>query len=90
MTLLNNTPSYSAAPATIRGILRVFLRSLGRLINTGIARVIAHREYQVNLLVLRSLSDKELRDIGLARSEIGEGLAEAAKFRNQMQKPEQA
>jgi len=89
MTMLNNTPSYSVAPTTVRGTLRFLLRSLARLINTWIARVIAHREYQANLIILRSLSDKELRDIGLARSEIGEGLAEAAKFRNQRQKSEQ-
>jgi uncharacterized protein YjiS (DUF1127 family) len=60
------------------------------LINTWIASVIAHREYQANLAILRRLSDRGLRDIGLARSEIGEGLAEAAKFRNQMQKSKQA
>ena len=86
MTMLNNTSSYSAAPAAIRGAVR----SLARLINGFVAGVIAHREYQANLVILRSLSDRELRDIGLNRSEIGEGLAEAAKFRNQMQQSEQA
>jgi uncharacterized protein YjiS (DUF1127 family) len=90
MTILNNTSSYSAAPAASRGAVRLFLRSLARLINTWIASVIAHREYQANLAILRRLSDRGLRDIGLARSEIGEGLAEAAKFRNQMQKSKQA
>jgi len=88
MTMLNNTSSYSAAPAAIRGAVRFLLRSLARLINRFVAGVIAHREYQANLVILRSLSDRELRDIGLNRSEIGEGLAEAAKFRNQMQQPE--
>jgi uncharacterized protein YjiS (DUF1127 family) len=88
MTMLNNTSSYSAAPAAIRGAVRFLLRSLARLINRFVAGVIAHREYQANLVILRSLNDRELRDIGLNRSEIGEGLAEAAKFRNQMQQPE--
>ena len=31
--------------------------------------------------VLRSLTDRELRDIGLDRGRIGDGLAEAAKDR---------
>lgn len=90
MTMLNNTSNYSTAPAVIRVAVRFLLRSLARLINRFVAGMIAHREYQANLVILRSLSDRELRDIGLNRNEIGEGLAEAAKLRNQMQKSEQA
>jgi uncharacterized protein YjiS (DUF1127 family) len=83
MTMLNNISSYSAAPAASRA-LRFLLISLARMINFVIAGVIAHRAYQADLLILRSLNDRELRDIGLVRSEIGEGLAEAAKFRNRL------
>jgi uncharacterized protein YjiS (DUF1127 family) len=90
MTMLNNTSGYSTAPAAIYVAVRFLQRSLARLINRFVAGVIAHREYQANFVILRSLSDRELRDIGLARSEIGEGLAEAAKSRNQMQKSEHA
>jgi uncharacterized protein YjiS (DUF1127 family) len=85
MTTLNSTSSYSAAPAAIRGAIRIFLRSMARLMNGFVARLIAHREYQASSVILRNFTDKELRDIGLVRSEIGEGLAEAAKFRNRMQ-----
>jgi uncharacterized protein YjiS (DUF1127 family) len=48
--------------------------------------MIAHRARQANLVILRSLSDRELRDMGLTRGEIGDGLAEAAKARLQMQR----
>jgi uncharacterized protein YjiS (DUF1127 family) len=59
---------------------------LARLINGWVAAVIAERERQANLVLLRSLSDRELRDIGLNRCEIGPGLAEAAKTRLQQQR----
>jgi uncharacterized protein YjiS (DUF1127 family) len=45
--------------------------------------MIAHREYQANLVVLRHLSDRELKDIGLHRGEIAEGLAAKARSRKQ-------
>jgi uncharacterized protein YjiS (DUF1127 family) len=61
------------------------LARLARAINRWVAAVIAHREHQANLVVLRSLSDRELKDIGLRRGEIGEALAEAAKARLRMQ-----
>ncbi|MFZ1172715.1 MAG: DUF1127 domain-containing protein, partial [Bradyrhizobium sp.] len=37
----------------------------------------ARREYQANLAVLRSLSDRELRDMGLHRGQIGPALEDA-------------
>jgi uncharacterized protein YjiS (DUF1127 family) len=86
MTILNHTSSYSAAPAGRRRPARFFLRSLARLINGWVARLIAYREYQANLVLLRSLNDRELRDMGLTRGEIGSGLAQAARFRNHMRK----
>jgi uncharacterized protein YjiS (DUF1127 family) len=85
MTMLNNAANYSATPAAIRRAIRFFMTGLGRLINGWIAAVIAHRERQANLVVLRSLSDRDLRDIGLDRCQIGEGLAEAAKARSRGQ-----
>jgi uncharacterized protein YjiS (DUF1127 family) len=90
MTMLNNTSSYSATPAAIRRAFGKFVTRLGRLINGWIAAVIAHREYQANLVVLRSLNDRELRDIGLDRGQIGEGLAEAAKTRARRQQFDRA
>jgi uncharacterized protein YjiS (DUF1127 family) len=89
MTTLNNTSSHYATPATIRRAIRFIFRGLARLINSWIAAMIAHRERQANLVVLRSLSDRELSDMGLHRCEIGEGLAEAAKVRSRNQQSSQ-
>jgi uncharacterized protein YjiS (DUF1127 family) len=61
--------------------MRFFILRLARFINGFVANVIAQRERQAQLTVLRSLNDRELMDIGLNRCEIGEGLAEAAKAR---------
>jgi len=85
MTMLGNASNYSETPTAVRRALANCVTRLARLINTGVAAVIAHREYQANLVILRSLNDRELRDIGLERNEIGQGLAEAAKARSRMQ-----
>jgi uncharacterized protein YjiS (DUF1127 family) len=86
MSMLNSTSEFSSAPFAIRRSLRVFGRSVSRAINNAIAAIIAQREQQANLTVLRKMSDRELRDIGLARSEIGAGLAQAAKERMRTQR----
>lgn len=86
MSMLNNTSDFSAAPFAIRRSLRVLVRSFFRAVNTAIAGIIAQREQQANLTILRSFSDRELRDIGLSRSQIGAGLAEAAKDRLRVQR----
>jgi uncharacterized protein YjiS (DUF1127 family) len=83
MTMLNTTSQY-AAPAIRRGAA-VALARLGRLVNNWIAAFIAHRECQANLAALRHLSDRELKDIGLYRCEIGDALAERARARQRMQ-----
>ena len=62
--------------------MRFFILRLARFINGFVANVIAQRERQAQLTVLRSLNDRDLMDIGLNRCEIGEGLAEAAKARS--------
>jgi uncharacterized protein YjiS (DUF1127 family) len=81
MSMLNGISDISSAPIAIRKSTRVFARGVFRAINTAVAVIIAQREYQANLAILRSFTDRELRDIGLERSEIGPGLAEAAKNR---------
>jgi uncharacterized protein YjiS (DUF1127 family) len=86
MSLLNHTHDFSSTPFAIRRSLRVFGRSVFRAINNVIAAIIAQREQQANLTVLRKMSDRDLRDIGLARSEIGAGLAQAAKERMRTQR----
>ena len=72
MTILNSNSNYAATPPAIRRAFGIFLARLARLINRWIAAVIAHREYQANLVVLRGFGDRELKDIGLSRGEIGE------------------
>ena len=86
MSMLNSTSEFSSAPVAIRRSLRVFARSLSRAINNAIAAIIAQREQQANLTILRKMSDRDLRDIGLARSETGAGLAQAAKERMRTQR----
>jgi uncharacterized protein YjiS (DUF1127 family) len=86
MSLLNHTSDFSSGPFAIRKSLRALGRGVFRTVNNAIAAVIAQREYQANLTVLRKMSDRELRDMGLSRSQIGAGLAEAAKERLQAQR----
>ena len=62
--------------------MRFFILRLARIINGVVAKVIAERERQAQLTVLRSLNDRQLMDVGLNRCQIGEGLAEAAKDRS--------
>jgi uncharacterized protein YjiS (DUF1127 family) len=86
MSLLNHTSDFSSGPFAIRKSLRAFGRGVFRAVNNAIAAVIAQREHQANLTVLRKMSDRELRDMGLSRSQIGAGLAEAAKERLRAQR----
>lgn len=88
MTMLNTAPRYPA-PAVRRGAA-VFLARLGRFVNRCIAAVIAHRERQASLAVLRHLSDRDLKDIGIYRCEIDGALAERAEARQRMQPSQQA
>jgi uncharacterized protein YjiS (DUF1127 family) len=89
MTIANDSSIYSSAPGAFRKMIRKATARLGRLINNWIAALIAQREYQAQLALLRSLSERELRDIGLDRSQIGEGLAEASRNRLRGQKSKQ-
>jgi uncharacterized protein YjiS (DUF1127 family) len=82
MSIANDSSIYSSAPGTIRRAIRYAGIRTGRLINHWIAALIARREYQAQLTVLRSLSDRQLSDMGLARGQIGEGLADAGRERS--------
>jgi uncharacterized protein YjiS (DUF1127 family) len=81
MSMLNSTSDFSSTPTAFRKSIKVFARSFMRVINNAVAAIIARREYYANLTILRSFTDRELRDIGLDRSRIGAGMAEAAKDR---------
>jgi hypothetical protein len=80
MTLLSSSYGYSG-----RSYVRRSFRSIGRrlfsLINGWVAAFLARRECQANLAVLRGLSDRELRDMGLYRGQVGLALEEAARYR---------
>jgi uncharacterized protein YjiS (DUF1127 family) len=88
MTMLNTTPRYAAPP--IRRGVAVFLARLGRFVNRAIAAVIAHRERQANLVALRYLGDRDLKDIGIYRCEIGDALEERAQARERIQRSQRS
>ena len=84
MSILSNITD--TTPIAVQRSTRNFARGVFRVINNFVAAIIAERERQANLAILRNLSDRELWDIGIARSQIGAGLAEAAKERALLQK----
>ena len=67
MTLLNDVAARSAAPTAMRNAIDHTTAGLAKLINNWIAGLIAQREYQANVALLRSFSDRQLKDIGLDR-----------------------
>ena len=71
MSMLNHTSDFSSATVFDTQIDQVFGRGIFRAVNTAIAVIIAQREHQASLTILRNLSDRDLRDIGLSRSQIG-------------------
>ena len=79
---LHIQPSGSTTPAIWRG----FAVSLGRLIDRWIASIIASREREAALVVLRDLGDRELKDIGIYRCKIGDTLSEIARDRTWLQR----
>lgn len=85
MTLLNHTTGYTPASGTVRTAIGYFLTRAGHLVNRFVAALIEQRARQASLALLRSFSDRELRDIGLDRCTLECGLAEAARLRLQQQ-----
>ena len=81
MSMLNSISDFSSTPSAIQRSIKFFARGLFRVANNAVAAIIAQREHQANLAILRSFTDRELRDIGLERSQIGAGLAAAARDR---------
>jgi uncharacterized protein YjiS (DUF1127 family) len=57
----------------------------GLLVNRVVATFLAHRQRQAELVLLRRLGDRELKDIGLYRSEVEYSLDEAARARSRKQ-----
>jgi uncharacterized protein YjiS (DUF1127 family) len=83
--MLNTTPSYATVASAIRRNARFVLKHIGHLLNHWIAAAIAKRARQADIAFLHHLSDRELRDIGLYRGDLAEGLSEAAENRIRIQ-----
>ena len=90
MTILNITPNSETTASIIRRGLRFVVTRLGHLVNRWVAAEIARRARVADIAILRQLSDRELKDIGLTRGDLGEGLAEAARCRIREQQTERA
>ena len=86
MSMLSNLTDLATPPRVVQRSMRLLSRSIFRVVSNFVAAIIAQREHQANLTVLRSLSDRDLRDMGLSRSKITGGLAEAAKERARLQR----
>jgi uncharacterized protein YjiS (DUF1127 family) len=85
MSILSNIAE-STTPVAIQRSIGLLTLGFFRIVNNFVASIIAQREHQANLTVLRSLTDRDLRDMGLSRGQLGGGLAEAAKERARLQK----
>ena len=78
MSILSNITD--TTPSAVQRSTRLFARGIARVVNDVVAAIIAQRERQANLTILRTLSDHELRDVGLARSQIVGGLASSKAY----------
>jgi uncharacterized protein YjiS (DUF1127 family) len=65
MTMMTNIPSTAADP-----IGRRFAVALGNFINNWLAAMIAHQERKAARNMLFGFNDRQLRDIGISRSQI--------------------
>ena len=81
MTMHRDIRSFRPAAPTIR-------RRLTVLLNRWVAAMIAHREREAARFVLGHPNDRALKDIGIYRSQIDDGLAEIARRRVRLQRSE--
>ena len=85
MTMLTTIPSSATRPFAWR--TAVLLARLRRLTNRFFAAVIARHERHAKREALRRLDDRQLRDIGMSRTQIESSLEELAEMRARMQQP---
>ena len=82
MTMLSHIRPLPPVSIRSRGGLRdLLLTRSKRFIDRMVAAMIARHQRQAELFVLQRLSDRELRDIGIYRDQIGPGLEDAAGAR---------
>jgi len=84
MTILDDLASFTYAQRAPRQFSRL-LRRARRLIDNAVAAAMADCQRRADLELLRHLSNRELKDIGLYRSQIECGLADAARERARQQ-----
>jgi uncharacterized protein YjiS (DUF1127 family) len=72
MAMHTDIRSFRAVAPTVR-------RRLIFLLDCWVAMMIAHRERAATRFALDQLNDRELKDIGIHRSQIADGLANARK-----------
>jgi uncharacterized protein YjiS (DUF1127 family) len=87
MSTRTDIRSFRPVAPTIRRRIRVLLT---RLINRWVATMIAHREREATRVALRHLNDRELKDIGIHRCQIADGLAEVAHGCARLQRSQQS
>lgn len=81
MSMLNTVSDFTSTPS-----IRSFARSVQRFVNNAVAALIAQRERQASFAILRTMTDRELRDVGISRNQIGPGIALAARDRARAQR----
>lgn len=84
MTIFEGIASLTHTQLAPRRASRL-LRRARRSIDNAVAAAIAHRQRQADLALLRRLGNRELKDIGLYRTQIELGLEAAARERAQWQ-----
>ena len=88
MTMLTNSPRFLSSAPTIRRGFALFLARLRRRIDRWVADLIARRARQTALAALSSLSDRELKDMGLYRAQLNDAVFWSAEAQRRMQRPE--
>ena len=85
MTMLTNMQTSATRPFALRAAVR--LAHLRRFMNRFFAAMIARHERQAVRAALHRLDDRELKDIGMFRTQIESSLEDLAQTRARMQQP---
>ena len=87
MTMLTNVPC-NPVP-TVRTGIRVLSAQFHNLVSRWVAATLARREREAALVVRRYLHDRKVREIGVYRYKIADGVAHSAESpRNDSSGPE--
>jgi uncharacterized protein YjiS (DUF1127 family) len=84
MTMIANTPRFAPHAPAIRRGFELRLARLGRRIDRWVAAWVVGRARQVALWELARLSDRELKDIGLYRCQLGDAVFRSEATRRRM------